>query len=130
MFYFLFLYVSKFLSQESAQVPFDFVADDWWIWLLSGLQSAFYTYSLAELPKMIGYSAVFILVLAGDTAGQLSKLKHTHGRNLGIGLLQQTNQTRPGFRPAELELLIVHAVLSQAQKKSKCGLEQMMPGLG
>jgi len=33
--------------------------------MLCGLQSAFYTHSLAELPKQIGYTVVFILVLAG-----------------------------------------------------------------
>jgi len=46
-------------------IPFYFRVDDWWIWMLCGLQSAFYTHSLAELPKLIGYSVVFILVLAG-----------------------------------------------------------------
>ena len=62
-------------------VPLDFVMKDWWIWLLLGLQSAFYTYSLAELPKVLGYSVMFILVITGkmcfaafaDTMGLFAK---------------------------------------------------------
>ncbi|CAE7673026.1 Zranb3 [Symbiodinium pilosum] len=50
---------------QSSGIPLSFQEPKWWIWLLCGLQSAFYTYSLAELPKMIGYSVVFVLVLAG-----------------------------------------------------------------
>ena len=46
-------------------IPFDFLAKDWWIWCLNGLQSAFYTASLAHLPKLLGYSVPFILITAG-----------------------------------------------------------------
>eukprot|EP00438_Fugacium_kawagutii_P013927 Skav213479 [mRNA] locus=scaffold565:144218:147547:+ [translate_table: standard] len=48
-----------------AGIPLDFAVDDWWIWLLLGLQSAFYTYSMARLPQVLGYSVSFILVITG-----------------------------------------------------------------
>lgn len=62
-------------------VPLDFVMGDWWIWLFLGLQSAFYTYALAELPKVLGYSVSCILVITGkmctaafaDTIGLFAK---------------------------------------------------------
>lgn len=59
-----------------ADVPLEFRASDWWIWLLCGFQSAFYTCSLAELPKSLGYSPTFILITAGSCAQQL----HSCGR--------------------------------------------------
>lgn len=46
-------------------IPCDFLARDWWLWCLGGLQSAFYTSSLAHLPKLLGYSVPFILITAG-----------------------------------------------------------------
>eukprot|EP00746_Dinoflagellata_sp_MGD_P166794 gnl/MRDRNA2_/MRDRNA2_96939_c0_seq1.p1 gnl/MRDRNA2_/MRDRNA2_96939_c0~~gnl/MRDRNA2_/MRDRNA2_96939_c0_seq1.p1 ORF type:complete len:377 (+),score=72.17 gnl/MRDRNA2_/MRDRNA2_96939_c0_seq1:85-1215(+) len=46
-------------------VQYELKADQWWIWLLVGLQSAFYTLMLTLLPKKLGYSAMFVLVLAG-----------------------------------------------------------------
>lgn len=46
-------------------IPLDFTVDDWWIWLLLGLQSAFYTYSMARLPQVLGYSVSFVLVITG-----------------------------------------------------------------
>jgi len=46
-------------------IPLYFRAEDWWIWALCGMQNAFYTYTLAELPKIISYSTVFICVQAG-----------------------------------------------------------------
>eukprot|EP00435_Cladocopium_sp_Y103_P049259 s967_g14.t2 len=62
-------------------VPLDFAMGDWWIWLFLGLQSAFYTYALAELPKVLGYSVSCILVITGkmctaalaDTIGLFAK---------------------------------------------------------
>lgn len=46
-------------------VQYEFKSGQWWIWLLIGLQSAFYTLTLALLPKILGYSSTFVLVLAG-----------------------------------------------------------------
>mmetsp|Transcript_110997 Transcript_110997/g.264840 ORF Transcript_110997/g.264840 Transcript_110997/m.264840 type:complete len:350 (+) Transcript_110997:47-1096(+) len=53
------------ITLQTRGIPLHFQESKWWIWLLCGLQSAFYTYSLAELPKLIGYSVLFVLVLAG-----------------------------------------------------------------
>ncbi|CAE7438940.1 Zranb3 [Symbiodinium sp. CCMP2456] len=53
------------ITLQTRGIPLNFQESKWWIWLLCGLQSAFYTYSLAELPKLIGYSVLFVLVLAG-----------------------------------------------------------------
>lgn len=46
-------------------VQYRFQMCQWWIWLLVGLQSAFYTLALTLLPKILGYSSMFVLVLAG-----------------------------------------------------------------
>ena len=62
------------ITLQTRGIPLNFQESKWWIWLLCGLQSAFYTYSLAELPKLIGYSVLFVLVLAG-TRGWGSKVQ-------------------------------------------------------
>jgi len=46
-------------------VQYQLNSRQWWIWLLVGLQSAFYTLTLTLLPKILGYSSMFVLVLAG-----------------------------------------------------------------
>lgn len=46
-------------------VHYDFHMKQWWIWLLVGMQSAFYTLTLTLLPKTLGYSSMFVLVLSG-----------------------------------------------------------------
>lgn len=46
-------------------VKYELKLSQWWIWLLVGLQSAFYTLTLTLLPKLLGYSSMFVLVLAG-----------------------------------------------------------------
>mmetsp|Transcript_63857 Transcript_63857/g.149935 ORF Transcript_63857/g.149935 Transcript_63857/m.149935 type:complete len:345 (-) Transcript_63857:85-1119(-) len=69
--------VPLWITLESSNIPLDFQREKWWIWVLCGLQSAFYTYSLAELPKIVGYSVVFVLVLAGKLT--TASLADTYG---------------------------------------------------
>lgn len=38
---------------------------DWPLWMFAGLQSAFYVGSLAQLPKVLGYTAAYVVLLAG-----------------------------------------------------------------
>jgi len=38
---------------------------DWPLWAFAGLQSAFYVGSLAQLPKVLGYTAAYVVLLAG-----------------------------------------------------------------
>eukprot|EP00746_Dinoflagellata_sp_MGD_P146975 gnl/MRDRNA2_/MRDRNA2_79376_c0_seq1.p1 gnl/MRDRNA2_/MRDRNA2_79376_c0~~gnl/MRDRNA2_/MRDRNA2_79376_c0_seq1.p1 ORF type:complete len:383 (+),score=60.23 gnl/MRDRNA2_/MRDRNA2_79376_c0_seq1:134-1282(+) len=49
-------------------VKYEYKMQQWWIWLLVGMQSAFYALTLATLPKMLGYSSMFVLVLSGKLA--------------------------------------------------------------
>ncbi|CAE8635985.1 unnamed protein product [Polarella glacialis] len=49
-------------------VRFDFALEDWPLWTLAGLQSAFYTGSLAVLPAKLGYTATYLAIMFGKLA--------------------------------------------------------------
>ncbi|CAE8621045.1 unnamed protein product [Polarella glacialis] len=49
-------------------VPFEFTLEDWPLWTLAGLQSAFYTGSLAVLPSKLGYTATYLAIMFGKLA--------------------------------------------------------------
>ncbi|CAE8695703.1 unnamed protein product [Polarella glacialis] len=49
-------------------VPFEFTLEDWPLWTLTGLQSAFYAGSLAVLPAKLGYTATYLAIMFGKLA--------------------------------------------------------------
>ena len=67
------MYVMVFLMaicpEVDLGVPRDFSAGDWWIWLLLGLQSAFYTFASAELlgylKELLGPSGKLTCIILG-----------------------------------------------------------------
>ncbi|CAE8733486.1 unnamed protein product [Polarella glacialis] len=49
-------------------VPFKLTLEDWPLWTLAGLQSAFYAGSLAVLPTKLGYTATYLAIMFGKLA--------------------------------------------------------------
>lgn len=82
------------------------IRKQWWIWLLCGLQSAFYTYSLSKLPLLLGYSVLFVLVLTGKLVS--SALADT------LGLFKAPISLSP-WRVASITVMVAGAVLYTMQ---------------
>lgn len=101
-------------------IPFYFRVEDWWIWMLCGLQSAFYTHSLAELPKLIGYSIVFILVLAGKLV--------TAAFTDVIGAFSPAMPLSP-FRCASVAAMVFGAVLYSMERSAELSVVEPIGSL-
>jgi len=101
----------------SLRVEYNLRLSQWWIWLLVGLQSAFYTLSMTLLPKKLAYSTIFVLVLAGklgsstlaDTLGAfrppipLTALRCVSVCTMFCGAVLYTYLGPPIVRPAHQE---------------------------
>mmetsp|Transcript_61517 Transcript_61517/g.112751 ORF Transcript_61517/g.112751 Transcript_61517/m.112751 type:complete len:179 (-) Transcript_61517:16-552(-) len=60
------------LWHSFARAPYHIDVNQWWLWLLLGLATAFCVQTFVDLPKIFGYSTVFGLAWAGNLASSLA----------------------------------------------------------